>query len=180
MVLGESFNFQRDSRRRRNRWRDQKSATNEDDNLLGKWNAVKRRYNNSTCPLFLSNFYTMSFTSAIAGPSRLPYRAITAQSAGAVRYYASAESSSEAAESTDRDSAGSAPDVSANFYGAEKKGRGRIRGMTYTLWKRTVGRDMEHPQPGKKAQWLGGDVVSPAMSTATQANLPALSYEPFV
>jgi len=108
---------------------------------------------------------TMSFSTAIAGPSRLPFQAVASSS----RCFASsfARSYSTNAEGIAEPSAAPAPtpapvvDQGPIYFGTAGKGKGRVRTLPYYLWKRTVGASLETPAQGQKAKWLGGDVVCP-------------------
>lgn len=95
---------------------------------------------------FPSFAHTMSFPSAIAGPSRLPYRAIAVtccRTIASARSYATAEG-------------GAASAVGSSGY----KKKSKATNTMLQQWLADEGRRFETPAEGEKAMWLGGSVVS--------------------
>lgn len=101
---------------------------------------------------------TMTFSSAVAGPSRIPMYTASSVSKRTVvhlaRRYASDDS---ATDSSSTDGAGA-----SSFWGNDKTGRAgkTYRTMLWPKWKQTVGSEFERIRSGEKAKWLGGEVVS--------------------
>ena len=106
---------------------------------------------------------TMAFASSIAGPSRIPLQAC----ASSCRRSALAASRSYATASDEGESSSSA-NAAASFYGTDRRGgRDKTRGVSFSVWKRTLGRELELPEKGQKAKWLGGNVVSVSSAAAS-------------
>jgi len=124
-------------------------------------------------PLLVFQPITMSFPSAIAGPSRLPFQSVATSyrclATTVARSYSTAPADTVNPSTTPSTTPAPVVDQGPIYFGTAGKGKGRVRALPYYLWKRTVGASLETPTPGQKAKWLGGDVVRCDMPSACKA-----------
>lgn len=99
----------------------------------------------------------MSFPSAIAGPSRLPYRAIASTSSRAI---SSHHGNRSYATSGDQDQSPEPAATSSSYESIPQNRRMTFEDASYKSWKEIFSKDYEYPQPGARAKWLGKEVVS--------------------
>ena len=160
-----------------------KSATLSDNNhLVTKLRQIAASHIlSSTLATYFSSLNTMSFPSAIAGPSRLPFQAVAASSRclsrSTIRSYSAATAEPPTTAPSETPSPAPPADQGLIYFGTAGKGKGRVRPLPYYLWKRTIGASLETPTHGQKAKWLGGEVVRPALFTSVMYSCSAVPHE---
>lgn len=120
--------------------------------------------------------------SAIAGPSRLPFSVILSKSTryfttSARRYAEISQDSSDESLGPSQNSVPIEPEVDdvAPLEEPRELTREELRaqvrdkklwqtGRGFARWKRTIAPSFERAQPGQRARWLGGSVVSIILS----------------